>query len=213
MAVSEEILKLFENSEVIQIKETMELSDFSGFNSGVYYIRKGAVKTFKRCGKESFILNIHFAGEIIGLESAFSVSDSDKYHVALKNTELGFVPVDELTMSASRNKKLFSEVLHYISEKSDKLELRILNITSKSVTNNLAELLLLLSKLNISNIIPGVMTTSDIANLVGTTTSYVYKTIQKLENKSIVSFKERKLRIVNMELLKRLANANALSAC
>ncbi|MBK7816133.1 MAG: winged helix-turn-helix domain-containing protein [Sphingobacteriaceae bacterium] len=45
--------------------------------------------------------------------------------------------------------------------------------------------------------------------MIGTSTNYVYKTIQKMEDKSIISFKERRLKIINRELLRKLATEGA----
>lgn len=209
MKISESIINLFNHRPVIKINEHTQLSPSSEFADGIYYIRKGAVKIFKTTGSEDFILWIGFEGDVIGLDQVFNEDKCDKTYLALKDSELIFVPIKDVRTEIEHNKVLLSDILHYISDFSNQLEERILNLNQRSVISNFAALLLNLSKLKVADIVPSIITTNDIANLIGTTTNYVYKTIQKLENKSIISFKERKLRIINKELLRKLATEGA----
>ncbi|MBK9282987.1 MAG: Crp/Fnr family transcriptional regulator [Sphingobacteriaceae bacterium] len=205
MRVSKNILKLFENHPVNKIDENNLLTCTHDSKDNVYLIKKGAIKIFKHAGSIDFIFAIGFEGEIIGLEQVILEEVSDKSYVALKNSEIVCIPVSELKNEILKNEELLPDILHYVSDFSDQLEHRIVNLNQKSVINNFATLLYSLSKLKVNEIVPHIISTKDIASLIGTTTNYVYKTIQKLEDKSIITFKDRKLRIINKELLKKLA--------
>lgn len=204
------ILKLFEKGEVINYKRPTLLNETNDFRKGIYLINKGAVKVFNTKGESNFFLNIAMEGDIIGLEFVYS-GNSSKLFQTIKNTELVFCSFAELDKSLKNNPELHFEILQYLSHKSDQLETRIFNMQHKSVTENFAELLLQLNKPNLPNIVPYVISTSDIANIIGTTKNYVYKTIQKLENNSAISFKDRKLKVVNKALLKKLSRENELA--
>lgn len=209
MKISNRIISLFNGHESVSINENEELSTGRKFTKGIYLIKKGAVKIFKKSGNEDFILWIGFEGDVIGLEQLLTDELNDKVYLALKYSELVFIPLEDVKREMAQNKQLFSDVLHYMSDFSNELEQRIVNINQRSVLTNFAALLFNLSKLKVNEIVPKVISTRDIANLIGTTTNYVYKTIQKLENKSIISFKERRLKIINHELLRKMASENS----
>ncbi|MBK6522183.1 MAG: Crp/Fnr family transcriptional regulator [Sphingobacteriaceae bacterium] len=208
MKVSQSILTLFEHKAVVKITEDRKLCD-DELNRGIFYIKKGAIKIFKKVDKKDYILWIGLEGDVIGLDQVLLDELDDKTYLALKHSEIIFVPLQEIKSEIDVNKKLFSDLLHSMSDFSDQLEQRIVNINQKSVITNFAALLFNLSKLKVNEIVPKIITTKDIANLIGTSTNYVYKTIQKMEDKSIISFKERRLKIINRELLRKLATEGA----
>ncbi|MBK7310177.1 MAG: Crp/Fnr family transcriptional regulator [Sphingobacteriaceae bacterium] len=193
---------------MVKITEDRKLCD-DELNRGIFYIKKGAIKIFKKVDKKDYILWIGLEGDVIGLDQVLLDELDDKTYLALKHSEIIFVPLQEIKSEIDVNKKLFSDLLHSMSDFSDQLEQRIVNINQKSVITNFAALLFNLSKLKVNEIVPKIITTKDIANLIGTSTNYVYKTIQKMEDKSIISFKERRLKIINRELLRKLATEGA----
>lgn len=199
------IIQLFDNCEVMKFhKNTLLNTPGSGAES-LYYIKKGAIKVFKQNSSENFIIWIEPEGGIIGIDQLFN-EGTDKLFYAVKGSEIKALPVKDAKALLKTNPELTLDTLQCISEMADRMELNIMNITQKSIICNFANLLLKLSSLKTTEIVPSVITTKDVANMVGTTTNYVYKTIQKLENNSIISFKDRKLRITNKELLKQLAS-------
>jgi len=159
---------------------------------------------FKQNSNQNFIIWIEPEGGIIGIDQLFN-EGTDKLFYAIKGSEIKALPVKQAKLLLKTNPELTLDTLQCISEMTDRMELNIMNITQRSIICNFANLLLKMSSLNITEIVPSIITTKDVANMVGTTTNYVYKTIQKLENNSIISFKDRKLRITNKELLRQLA--------
>jgi len=204
MAVSKSIQNYFKSQKLVKVAKNTVLSDKREFAKGVFMIKKGAVKIFNNTGKNDFILWIGLDGDLIGVDAAFSKEKSNNSYLCIQNSELYFVPFQEFIDELNKNKNLLAEIMHYLSGKSDELEKRILNINRKSVTANFAELLLSFNHKNVPNLIPFVITTGDVANLIGTTKNYIYKTIQRMEDKGIISFKDRKLQIINKELLRQL---------
>lgn len=204
MAIKNKILQLFDNSEVMKFQKNTLLNNPVGELENIYYIKKGAIKVFKKNPNENFIIWIEPEGGILGVDQLFN-GGTDKLYYAVKGSEIKSVSVKDAKSILKKNPSLTFDTLQCISEMADRMELNIMNITQRSIICNFANLLLDLSSLKISEIVPSVVTTKDVANIVGTTTNYVYKTIQKLENHSIISFKDRKLRITNKELLRQLA--------
>jgi len=202
---SQRIAHLFDQSETIKLSEHTLLNSSHGKAENIYLIKKGAIKVFKKKQGELFILSIGFEGDVIGLEQLFNDSVNDKYYYAIPGTEIKQLSIAPLQNTLKTNSQINMEVLQYISEMTDQVEVNLMNVTQRSVTCNMANLLLKLNSIKCNGIIPCVVTTKDLANLIGTTINYVYKTLQNLESKKIVSFKDRRVRIVNNELLKQLA--------
>jgi CRP-like cAMP-binding protein len=208
MRENKNIYQLFKNQKLIKVSKNTVISDKKEYANGIFLIKKGAVKIFNNSGTNNFILWIGFEGDLIGVDAAFSKEKSPNSYVSIQNTELYFMSYEDFLAALGKNQNILVDVMRYLSEKSDELEARILNINRKSVSANFAELLLSLNHKNIPNLIPNIISTADIANLIGTTKNYVYKTIQRMEDKGIISFKDRKLQIINKELLKKLVNSD-----
>lgn len=201
---------MFDKSETVKLSEHTLLNKSHGKPESIYLVKKGAIKVFKKKQGELFILSIGFEGDIIGLEQLFNDDSNDKYYYAIPGTEIKQIPIAPLQKILKTNSQLNMEILQCISEMTDQVEVNLMNVTQRSVTCNMANLLLQLNSIKCNGIIPCVVTTKDLANLIGTTINYVYKTLQNLESKKIISFKDRRLRIINNELLKQLASNNKI---
>lgn len=210
METNQRILQLFDKSETVKLSEHTLLNKSHGKPESIYLVKKGAIKVFKKKQGELFILSIGFEGDIIGLEQLFNDDSNDKYYYAIPGTEIKQIPIAPLQKILKTNSQLNMEILQCISEMTDQVEVNLMNVTQRSVTCNMANLLLQLNSIKCNGIIPCVVTTKDLANLIGTTINYVYKTLQNLESKKIISFKDRRLRIINNELLKQLASNNKI---
>ncbi|MBK7816132.1 MAG: hypothetical protein IPJ60_00420 [Sphingobacteriaceae bacterium] len=129
---------------MVKITEDRKLCD-DELNRGIFYIKKGAIKIFKKVDKKDYILWIGLEGDVIGLDQVLLDELDDKTYLALKHSEIIFVPLQEIKSEIDVNKKLFSDLLHSMSDFSDQLEQRIVNINQQSVITNFSALLSLTS--------------------------------------------------------------------
>ena len=203
MKFTTEIISLLEKFPIIKLKGKTSFSLTQQGKQGVYYIKKGIVRVYKKCKEDYFMSWIGFEGDLLGLDSVFS-GDYHLYHYEVaEDCEVHFISKEEFSKLLLSKQMLMADVMHYMSEKSDMIEAQIANIHSQNVNSNFIKLLYDFSNRRIHKIIPDVVSTNDIANMIGTTKNYVYKMIQKLENQLIVSFRNRQLIIINKELLKK----------
>lgn len=170
----------------------------------VFLIVSGTIKTYKEQQGRKFIVNICNEGDVLGLGVLFSKDNIYYSYQAIAPTELIEIPVETFGTLLRSNPEFMIGMLKYMSEKNDELELRISNINGKKAWLNFVRLLHKLDEMKLKNIVPDVLSTQDVADLIGTTPNYVYKIIQKFEDKLLISFKNRKLNVINKELLRKI---------
>jgi len=207
MPVNEEVYSLFKNSREISFDNCEPFSEMKESATGVFMVKRGIVKIFNHTGADSFLLGFGMEGDLIGVDSLFTSITFQKNYQPVRGTQLYYLPGNVFINRISKNKSLVLAILRYLSEKSDELEARTCKLHHKSVEANFAELLVSLSGINLPEFIPQVITTTDIANVIGTTKNYVYKTIKKMEDQRIISFKDRKLKVINKTMLRKLAQS------
>jgi CRP-like cAMP-binding protein len=170
----------------------------------IFLVIKGTIKTYKEQNEGRFIVNISNTGDLMGLSSMFFSDSANYLYQAITATEVVEIPVENFSTLLRTDPKFMIDILKYMSEKNDELELRISNINGKKAWLNFVRLLHRLDEMKLKNIVPDILSTQDVADLIGTTPNYVYKIIQKFEDKLLISFKNRKLNVINRELLRKI---------
>lgn len=201
--VRKELIKLFDIAETFIVSKGTELSQKIRGESAIYLVRSGCIKLERETRNGTTLLHLAFENDVIGITSAFG-NDETLCMVALQTSRISWVPLSVLKNELSRNKELTIEIMRYLSRQSDELEARMYNMHRKGVMRNFAGLILSLHERFNKFIIPDLLSTSDMANMIGTTTNYLYKAIQRLEDYGAVSFKERKLHVINKEQLRKI---------
>ena len=197
-------MNYFSRFELMHVPKLTMIQTEGETNKGIYILKKGIVKEYRNAEHGHFVMRIGFEGDIIGYESMLYGNKNLNSCLVIENSELYFIPRNVFLDATKKNKELQLQMMNYLSTKADDLEARMFKIKKNSVIVNFAELLNELCQRHYSKLIPDIITTSDIADLIGTTKNYIYKVIQKLEDTDIVTFKDRKLRVINRELLKKL---------
>lgn len=197
--------QLLLKAEKITLKKNEVVITEAEENKGVYLTASGLIKVF-RCQKNGmFILGLAGKGDFIGLDSALFGTQNKTTCIVAQDATLYFIPRAALQEALQSNPSLFIKLMGYLSEKVNQLESRICNVTHKKVLNHFAELIYNLSSASYKTIIvPNILSINEIADLIGTTKFYVYKLIQKLEDKNAISFSDRKLKVTNKEALRLL---------
>jgi len=212
MLTPEEEKLLLDRSEKISVKKDEVLIAERSENEGVYIILNGLIKIFRSQGEGLFILGLASRGEFLGLDSAIFEVSNKTTCIAAQDSTLYFISRFDLQRILTAYPKLSIKLMGHLSEKVNQLESRIYNVNHKKVLNHLAELIYNLSATSYKTVIvPNLISINEIANLIGTTKYYVYKLIQKLEDKNAITFADRKLKITNKEILRLITNKNISS--
>lgn len=178
---------------------------------GLFAIYKGKVKIFKTTenGKE-YILRLAKEGEVLGYRSLIT---GEKYEVsaqALEDTHVCFLSSSCFMNLLKQSNGLTKKVMESLSQELKIAEARLADMTQKSVKERVAETLLMLRNFygleDDNKTIKANLSREDLANMVGTATETLIRSLAEFKEKKIVDLKGKKIILLNLSLLKSIAN-------
>ena len=178
---------------------------------GLFCIFSGKVKVHK-LGEEGREQIVRFAkqGNVIGYRALLS---GDPYYAsatALENTMVCFIPKTEFLNMLQKNHALSSQAIRMLTNDLKFAEQKIMNMAQKQVRDRVAEALLMVKECygleSDNKTINSVLTRRDIASIAGTTTETAIRTLADLNREKIIGFTGKKIRILKMNDLVRIAN-------
>lgn len=180
--------------------------------SGIYCVKEGMVKIARRSSKgKEFVLWIAGPGDLVGLHSFINNEPLGFSASAINQVKACFVPSAELKVLLEKEPLVFVKLTSKLCEKLNYVEQRITSISKKKIREQCAELLVSMAR----QIPPARDKTihiqypvKDLASLIGTTRSYMYKIIADLVNTKVISMHNRKLIINNLNRLSSIAMGN-----
>lgn len=178
--------------------------------AGFYCINKGIVKLYKTGveGKEQ-IIKFAKIGDIIGYRSVLSNDLSCTTAKVIEDAIVCFVPAKVLLGLVKTNNDFTIEIMQIACKELGQSNAYITDIAQKTVRERLAEILYLLTGdfgLDNEGILKISLTREELANIVGTATESVIRLLSEFKNDKIIELKGRKIRIIELDKLKRLGN-------
>ncbi len=180
-----------------------------GIPHGVYCIKYGKVKIYKT-GAEGKDQIIRFAqdGDMIGYRSLLSNEKFNGTAACLDETVVCFVPKEHILKMVSENSGLAMNLMKAACHELGEASKIITNLAQKSITERLAEVLLVLKSnfgLDQQGAIQVVLSREDIANMVGTATETIIRTLSKFDADGIIELDGKKIRLIKSEELAKIA--------
>ncbi len=178
--------------------------------NGLYCILDGIIKIYKTGteGKEQ-IIRFSQKGEIIGFRSVLSNEFACTSAKAIENSTVCFIPSHTLFSIVGSNNNFSLELMKLTCRELGEANKFILNIAQKTVRERLAEILLILNETfetDKDGSLRLVITREEIANLIGTATESVIRLLSEFKSDSIISLHGRKIKLLNIPKLKKMAN-------
>jgi CRP-like cAMP-binding protein len=173
----------------------------------VYFISKGQVKTYKvnEDGKE-LITGIHGEGDFLGYVSLLEDAPSIENAVTLTEVEIAMIPKQDFITLIYSSKDVARKFIKLLSNNLAEAEERLLDLAYQSVRQRVAGALLRLnSHLDTSlkhEIIS--ITRKDIANIVGTATESLNRTLAEFREEGLIEFRDDGIKIVDKVRLDRV---------
>lgn len=178
---------------------------------GLYGIFEGKVKIYKTTdmGKDH-ILRLAKNGDVLGYRSLIS---GDKYEAtaeSLEDTYVCFIPKTYFMELMRKSKNLTARIMEVLSVDLKAAENKVADMAQKNVKERVAETVLMLKnfygmeedertiKVNLSR--------EDLANLVGTATETLIRSLSEFKKHQVLGLKGKKIEILNYKVLKSLAN-------
>ncbi len=173
---------------------------------GLYCIYNGKVKLTKlgHDGKDQ-VVRFSNTGDILGYRSLLNSEAYQATAVALEDSYICQLTKGNFLNSIKENTTLSLEVIKLLSSNLKNAENHLVNIAQKTAKERIVASILLLQEvfgfqedgesLNIT------LTRSEIADIAGTTSETIIRTLKKLSNESLIVLKGKKIIIPNLPRL------------
>ncbi len=178
--------------------------------NGIYCVHKGIIKIYKTGteGKEQ-IVKFAKPGDIFGYRSVINKEPACTSVKVLDDAVLCFLPSPDLYHLLKENSEFGIELLQIACNELGEANDYITDIAQKSVKERLAEVLLSLQEefgVNSDGILNIILTREELANLIGTATESVIRLLSEFKSESIIELQGRKIKILDVQKLKRISN-------
>jgi len=178
---------------------------------GFHYVKSGKVKVLRTSddGREH-IIKILGAGEIFAEVLMFNNRPYLATAVAVEPSCIGMIRNIDLEQLVLTNNELALQLIKALSQRLIYAQQKIKNLALNDVMSRTVEVLLRLSQeqgdIKDNGVIELALDLSrqDLANLVGTTRETVTRTLSSLKKDKFIDFDGQKIRILDVEYLRRL---------
>jgi CheY-like chemotaxis protein len=204
-------LKIFTEGKKINTYHKKENIYMEGnYPNGMYYINSGKIKIYKTndFGKE-FIIAILKEGDFFGFTSLLEGSSYNESAQAMEDTQLTYINKEEFFKLVYSHQEVAKKFLQILTQNVTEQGEKLLELAYSSVRKRVAEVLLMLKDRYHGDIkTPASMAVSreDLANMVGTATESLIRTLSDFKEEKLVETKEGKIYIVNEKKLREMKN-------
>lgn len=178
-------------------------------SNGVYFVITGKVKIIKNENQPAqTILYLVKPGDVLGIHAVINEHKYSSSAVALVNTSVCFVPAIEFQNLINCNNEHKLNIMKLLCSNIDIIQSKIVSRTEKTAGERFAELLVLLADtygLTKANELKIELNFEDLANLTGTSKSYLNRIIAEFCQKEWIIFKGSVVKILELESLEKEA--------
>ena len=175
---------------------------------GVYYINNGKLKLFKihDAGKE-LITNLLDEGDFFGYTALLEEGDYTETAQALENSEITFIASDDFFKLIYNNREIAKKFLHILTKNVSESQKKLLELAYSSVRKRVAEALIQLQMKHEGKAPFSIsFSREDLANIVGSSTESLIRTISDFKDEKLIEIKEGKIFLLNDTRLKEMKN-------
>lgn len=202
--------KLSEEREVRVYKKKSEIYKEENYPKGIYFINKGKVKIYQtnELGKE-LITSLHKEGEFFGYLSLLKDEPYKNSATALEDSEICMIPKEDFYSLIYKNAEISRKFIEMLTDNLRENEEQLIKLAYNSVRKRVAEALVKLSdkyKKAGEQIFSMNVSREDLANLVGTATETVIRTLSDFKDENFIEVSGSKITILNYDKLLKLKN-------
>lgn len=181
----------------------------NGIPHGVYCVQYGKIKLFKT-GMDGRDQIIRFAqnGDLLGYRSLLSGESFNASASCLEDSQLCFIPREELMKLLSENNSLAIGLMKSACHELGEAARIITNLAQKSNRERVAEVLLILKsnfELDETNAIDVQLTREEIANMVGTATESVIRILSDFNKEGVIKLEGKRIILEDIPALVKIA--------
>ncbi|MBL7924624.1 MAG: response regulator [Bacteroidia bacterium] len=187
-------------------KESVYLE--GNYPNGLYYINKGKIKIFKthEYGKE-LITDLLKEGDFFGYTALLEENPYNESAEALEDSEITFIPKEEFQNMVFGNVSVTRNFIKILTKGVIDKQERLLDLAYSSVRKRTAEALLLLQEKyqhKEGEQFSMAIARDDLANIVGTATESLIRTLSDFKEEKLIEIKDGKIRLLDEKKLRSL---------
>ena len=205
----EDLKKLSDEGRIKQYKKKEIIFREDSIPSLLYFLAKGKVKTFKEheYGRE-LITNLYKEGDFFGYSALLEEKHYTETAEALEDSEICLIPKEDFYAVMHGSVHVMKSFIKMLSDNIADKENQLINLAYSSVRKRVAEALLLLQdRYNNNNKDKSFsisISREDLANIVGTATESLIRTLSDFKEEKLVELKGSTIAIINIEKLRKL---------
>lgn len=172
----------------------------------VYLVNSGKVKTYKTGtdGKE-LVTGFHSKGDFIGFIPILEESLSNETAVVVEDSDVTVIPKQDFLSLIYSSKDVAHTFIKLISNNLVEMENRLLNLAYQSVRQRVAGTLIRLkNNLSTSRNQQVIIPRKDIANIVGTATESLNRTLADFRDEGLIELDNHGIRFIDEVKLARM---------
>jgi len=206
---SDEKIIVYDAMEPLIIKKGSLLFYEDGVPTGIFQIKKGKAKKFKRSfsGAEQ-IFYIYTTGDVLGYHALFGEERYQDSCEALEDLEVNFIAKDVFLQLLQDIPALQQTFIRNIGHEFGVLANIIAVLAQKNINARLAiNLLILENRFQKQNKVDGIdLTREDLANVIGTSPESLGRSLKQFKEEGIIRVEKRTIFIINRDLVFQLLN-------
>ena len=178
--------------------------------AGVYCIKKGKVKVYKTDldGKEH-IVRLAKDGDIVGYLALVGNEPYTATSIAIEDSVICFIPESIFHEYLTCSSKFPKKIMEIMFEELKLAEVRAMELAHKPVRQRVAEAILLIKDFygfcDDGKTVNSTLTRIDIANIAGACTETTIRFLSDFKYERLVDFEGKKIKILNLEGLKKVS--------
>ncbi len=206
----DEMFKALENHDVIDYKKKQVIYSEGQHPNKLYYIESGKIKIYKTSeGGKELITSLLSAGDFFGHIPLIENNVYEEFAETLEESAIRVIPRKEFEHLVTHNQEIAIKVIKLLANNIAEKEQQLVALAYHSLRKRVADALLTLKKkyetessINFSMAI----SREDLANIAGTATESLIRTLSDFKNEKLIEIKEGKITILEEKKLANLFN-------
>lgn len=206
----DQLKRVCEEHEVKTVKKKESVYREGSYPRGIYFVVNGKIKSNKTndFGKD-LITGIYNEGDFFGYLALFEENKYGDSAIALEDSEVCLIPKTDFEALVYKNADVSRKFIKMLSNNLHQNEEQLLKLAYDSVRKRIADAIITLhnqSKKEGDKIFRINITRENLANLAGTASETVTRTLYDFENEKLILVDKKNITILNPDKLAKLKN-------